>query len=92
MPAVPSEFRRFAIERDDVEAIIQRVGRRTYDCLLVDVEGNWTRAVFPSEEEAERACIELGIRVHDGWADPRLGQRMGRRDHWGDPGGQRRAL
>ena len=89
---VPGDFRRFAILGEDVEAVIQRVGLNTYDCLLIDLDGNWTRAVFPSEETAREACRELGIPVHDGWDDKRLAQRMNRRDHWGEPGGQRRAL
>ncbi|MGH2662878.1 MAG: hypothetical protein ACRDH8_08730 [Actinomycetota bacterium] len=89
---VPSEFRDFAILGRDVEAVIQRCGLNTYDCVLIDVEGNWTRAVFPAKEVAEEACRYLEIPAHDGWDDPRLAQRMNRRDHWGEPGGQRRAL
>jgi len=89
---VRSEFRRFAITGNDVEAVIQRIGRGTWDCVLIDVDGNWTREVLPSKEAAEEACRSLGIRFHDGWeSDPRMAQRMNRRDHWGDPGGQRRA-
>jgi hypothetical protein len=88
----PGIFREFAQLRPDVEAVIQRCGRNTVDCLLIDVEGNWVRAVFPSKEVAEAVCRDLEIRYHDGWSDPRMVQRMNRRDHWGDPGGQRRAL
>jgi hypothetical protein len=77
---------------EDVEAVIQRIGKDTWDCLLIDVHGNWTRAVVPSREIAEEMCRELGVPVHDGWDDKRLAQRMNRRDHWGEPGGQRRAL
>jgi hypothetical protein len=88
----PGSFRQFALVRNDVEAVIQRCGRSTFDCLLVDVEGNWTRAVFPSREVAEAVCRDLGIATHDGWSDPRMVKRINRRDHWGDPGGQRRAL
>jgi hypothetical protein len=88
----PGDFRRFAMLGEDVEALIQRCGLNTVDCLLIDVEGNWTRAVFPSKEAAEEACRELQVPVHDGWDDPRLARRMNRRDHWGEPGGQRRAL
>jgi hypothetical protein len=88
----PGDFRRFAILRNDVEAVIQRCGKNTVDCLLIDVEGNWTRAVFPSREVAEEICRKLEIPYHDGWSDPRMAQRMNRRDHWGEPGGQRRAL
>jgi hypothetical protein len=77
---------------NDVEAVIQRCGVDTYDCVLIDVEGNWLRAVFTSREAAEDACTQLGIRFHHGWEEPRMAQRMNRRDHWGEPGGQRRAL
>ena len=89
---VPGDFRKFAMMHPDAEAVIQRCGRDTFDCILVDVEGNWTRGVFPSREEAHAACDALEIRAHDDWEDPRMAQRMNRRDHWGDPGGQRRAL
>jgi hypothetical protein len=88
----PGSFREFALLRNDVEAVIQRCGRNTWDCVLVDVEGNWTRAVFPSREVAEAVCRDLEIPYQDGWSEPRMVQRMNRRDHWGDPGGQRRAL
>jgi hypothetical protein len=89
---LPGDFREFAMLHQDVEAVIQRVGLNTFDCVLIDVDGNWTRAVFPSKEVAEEACRQLEIRAHDGWDDPRMAQRMNRRDHWGEPGGQRRAL
>jgi hypothetical protein len=89
---VPGDVRSFAMLREDVEAVIQRCGLNTVDCVLIDVEGNWTRAVFPSREVAEEACRDLGVPFHHGWDDHRLAQRMNRRDHWGDPGGQRRAL
>jgi hypothetical protein len=92
-PLNPSaDFRDFALLRMDVEAVLQRVGRNTWDCVLIDVEGNWTRGVFPSKEVAQAVCADLGIRTHDGWTDPRMQQRMNRRDHWGEPGGQRRAV
>jgi hypothetical protein len=89
---LPGDFREFAMLHQDVEAVIQRVGLNTFDCVLIDVDGNWTRAVFPSKEVAEEACRQLEIRAHDGWDDPRMAQRMNRRNHWGEPGGQRRAL
>jgi hypothetical protein len=89
---VPDDFRRLAMLGNDVEAVIQRCGLNTVDCILIDVDGNWTRSVFPSKEVAEEACRQLGIRTHDGWQEDRLVKRMNRRDHWGDPGGQRRAL
>ncbi|HEX9890955.1 MAG TPA: hypothetical protein VGB28_02710 [Actinomycetota bacterium] len=91
-PLTPSaDVRDFARLRTDVEAVVQRVGRNTWDCVLIDVHGNWTRAVFPSKEVALKVCEDLGVRTTEGW-DARLQQRMNRRDHWGDPGGQRRAV
>jgi hypothetical protein len=90
--SMPGDFREFARLRSDVEAVIQRCGLSTWDCVLIDVDGNWTRAVFPSKEVAEVACRDLEIPAHDGWEDVRMVRRMGRRDHWGDPGGQRRAV
>jgi hypothetical protein len=89
---LPGDFRRFAMLRPDVEAVIQRCGLHTWDCVLIDVEGNWTRAVFASKEDAEDACEAYDIPTHAGWDEPRMAQRMNRRDHWGEPGGQRRAL
>ncbi len=88
----PRELRDFAKLRRDVEGVVQRCGRETFDLLLIDVEGNWTRAVVASEEEAQAMARDLGVRLHMGWDDPRLARRMNRRDHWGEPGGQRRAL
>lgn len=89
---VPSDVRRFVMLRPDVEAVVQRCGLNTWDCVLVDVQGNWTRAVFPSQAVAEEACRDLEVPIHHGWDDPRMARRMGRRDHWGESGGQRRAL
>lgn len=88
----PAGFQRFAILHEDVEAVIQRCGLNTVDCVLIDVDGNWTRGVFPSAEAAEEVCRDLEIPIHHGWEDPRMAKRMNRRDHWGEPGGQRRAL
>jgi len=74
------------------EAVLQNVGRRTWDLLVIDVDGTWVRDVFASAEDAEAACRELGIRVHHGWEDPRMARRMNARDHWNTRGRQRRAL
>ncbi|HYH28633.1 MAG TPA: hypothetical protein VEA19_07660 [Actinomycetota bacterium] len=86
----PADWRKFALLRSGVEAVIQRVGRNTWDAILIDTEGNWTRAVFPSKTVAQEACRKLEVPINEGW-DPRMQQRMNRRDHWGDPGGQKRA-
>jgi hypothetical protein len=89
---VPTTLREFVKLRPEVEAVLQHVGRETWDLVLVDVEGNWVREVFDGDAAAEAACRDLGIRMHRGWSDPRMARRMRRRDHWNVPGGQRRAL
>jgi hypothetical protein len=87
----PVELRRFVALRTDVEAVLQRCGRDTYDLLLIDGQGNWTRWVFTSEEAAKGAAQDLEVPLHEGW-DERMSRRMNRRDHWNVPGGQKRAL
>src|SRR5215210_6174915 len=62
---VPVEVERFTILHQDVEAVIQRCGLNTFDCVFIDVQGNWTRAVFPSREAAEEACRDLEVPAHD---------------------------
>ena len=85
------ELKAFAAGRSDVQAVLQRVGRGTFDLVVVDGEGNWTRAVFEREDEASAAAAELGAPVAEGWTED-LARRMNRRDHWNEPGGQKRAL
>jgi hypothetical protein len=87
----PSELRQFVTYRQDVEALLQRCGVDTFDLLLIDLEGNWTRWVFASEEEAVAVADNLGVPLHRGW-DDRMTRRMNKRDHWNEPGGQKRAL
>jgi hypothetical protein len=87
-----AELRRFVEGREGLDAVIQRIGLETWDLLVIDGEGNWTREVFTSEEECKAAADTLGVRVHEGWDDEAIAKRMNRRDHWNDPGGQRRAL
>lgn len=87
----PSALREFAKLRPEVEAVLQHVGRGTWDLVLVDVTGLWVRDEFETEEAAEAACRELGLRLHRGWDDPRMGRRMNARDHWNTSDGQRRA-
>ncbi|MGH2572815.1 MAG: hypothetical protein ACRDGU_04955 [Actinomycetota bacterium] len=88
---VPSDLRKFAMLRQGVEAVLQRCGLDTFDLLLIDVQGNWTRGVFPSKEIAEAVAGDLDVPLHHGW-DDRMARRMSRRDHWNEPGGQRRGL
>lgn len=88
----PNTLRDFTKMHRQVEAVLQHVGLRTWDLLLVDVDGAWVRDEVESEEAAETVCRELGVRMHRGWEDARLVRRMNARDHWGRPGGQRRGL
>jgi hypothetical protein len=88
----PNALRDFVKLRPEVEAVLQHVGLLTWDLLLIDATGLWVRDEFESEEAAETACRELGIRLHRGWDEPRLERRMSARDHWNTPDGQRRAL
>lgn len=87
----PNALREFAKLRPEVEAVLQHVGLRTWDLVLIDATGLWVRDEFESEEAAEDTCRELAVRLHRGW-DPRLQRRMGARDHWNTPDGQRRGL
>lgn len=89
--ALAPEVRKFVLLHMDVEAVLQRCGLRTYDLVFIDGEGNWTRSIFPSEEAAQAAAEVLDVPVHKGWND-RMTKRMNKRDHWNEPGGQRRAL
>jgi len=89
---IPDDVRSFASSHDKVDAVVQRIGRETWDLVLIDGEGNWTRMVTTSKEAAEAAAKELGTELHDGWDADELAKRMNRRDHWNTPGGQRRAV
>ncbi len=88
----PGELRRFVTLHADVEAVAQRCGADTFDLVLVDLEGAWTRWVFPSQEAAEWVAGDLGVPLHHGWDDERLTLRMNRGDPWNTPSGRRRAL
>jgi hypothetical protein len=88
---IPIELRTFKLQRPDVEAVVQRCGLNTCDLLLIDVDGNWTRWVFTSEETAVTVADALELPLHRSW-DDRMVKRMNKRDHWNEPGGQRRAL
>ena len=92
MKATPARLREFVKMRPETEAVIQHVGLGTWDVVLIDVDGIWIREEFVSQEAAQEACVSLGIRAHEGWSESRMVRRMDARDHWGAPGGQRRAL
>jgi hypothetical protein len=88
---IPRELRSFAQLRPDVEAVLQRCGIGTYDLLLIDSRGVWTRWVFTSEEDAVGTAQALDVPLHTGWND-RMVRRMQRADPWNTPEGRRRAL
>jgi hypothetical protein len=85
------EARRFAASRGGVDAVIQRIGRDTWDLILIAADGAWDRWVCGSDAEARGAAEAAGASVHEGWTDE-LSQRLTRRDEWRAPGGTRRAL
>jgi len=89
---VPYHLAEFVKLHRQVEAVIQHVGRDTWDLLLVDVTGLWDRDEFASEEAAVATGAALGIPVHRDWSDARLARRMNARDQWNTPDGRRRAL
>ena len=88
----PNALRDFVKLHPEVEGVLQHVGLRTWDLVLVDATGLWVRDEFDNREAAESACRELGIRMHEGWDDVRIARRMGARNQWTSPDGQRRAL
>ncbi|MEX0990703.1 MAG: hypothetical protein WD004_00310 [Actinomycetota bacterium] len=88
---VPSSLRKFVMLQPEVEGVLQRIGHGMWDLVVIDVDGDWTRWVFPSAEMAKDAGERLDIKVHEGW-DPRMTRRMNSFDAWGTPGAKRRAL
>jgi hypothetical protein len=88
----PNRLRDFVIRHPDVEGVLQHVGLRTWDLVLIDLTGLWIREEVHSRDRAEEVCRDLRIQLNDGWDDPRLARRMAGRDHWRSPDGQRRAL
>jgi hypothetical protein len=87
-----NRLRDFVGRHREVEAVVQHVGLRTWDLLLIDVTGLWIREEVHSEEQAAAVCRDLRVRLNRGWDEPRLARRMAKRDHWNTPDGQRRAL
>ncbi len=81
----PSELREFVKLHPEVEGVLQRVGLRTFDLVLADVEGAWLHHVVASEEAAEALCRDLGIRLSSGWGDPRMARRLAGSDRWNRP-------
>ena len=91
MTAVPKDLGRFLEGRADVEAVLQRVGHRTFDVVFVDAAGDWTHWVVESEEAAAELAQSAGVPLRHEWTDA-LSRRVNDRDPWSDPKGQHRAL
>lgn len=90
--SVPEKLERFARLGNDVIGVLQRVGAGTYDLLLIDAEGNWERAVVPTEAAARDFCEATQTPLHDGWDDPAIAQRVNSLDAWAGDGAKRRAI
>lgn len=90
--SVPGHLSEFVKLHRQVEGVVQHAGLANWDLLLVDVTGLWDRDEFPTRDAAEAAGRQLGIRLHEGWDDPRIARRMNVRDHWNAADGQHRAL
>jgi hypothetical protein len=90
--SIPSKIERFARDAPDVRAVLQRVGAGTYDLVLIDADGNWERAVVPTEAEARAFVAAIKVPLHEGWEDPALAQRINGLDAWANPAAKRRAL
>jgi len=91
MTAVPKDLGRFLEGHADVEAVLQRVGQRTFDVVFVDGAGDWTHWVVESEEAAKDLARAAGVSLRHEWTDA-LSRRVNDRDPWSDPMGQHRAL
>ena len=89
---IPDDVRRFATGRQGVDGVVQRIGLDTWDLLLIDGDGDWTRMVTTSKEAAEASAKALGATLHDGWDADELAKRMNRHDDWATSGGRHRAV
>ena len=85
------DAKRFAEVHGPLDAVLQRVGRRTFELILIDSRGEWIPTVFDSEEVARAAAGELGATLHEGWSED-LAHRVGGRDAWASVDARRRAL
>ena len=54
----------------EVEAVLQHVGRRTWDVVLIDLEGSWVRDGSKTWRRPRRSG---SIRMHRSWEDPQDG-------------------
>lgn len=70
-----AEALQFVKTREDVEAVVERIGYRTSHLILVASDGEWLRFVLPSVESAKRIAKGLKVEAHDGWPDS-LRQRV----------------
>jgi hypothetical protein len=69
MPAPSDEAATFAEGHPGSEAIVQRIGARSAQVILVAPGGEWLRVVVASVEEGRALCERLAVPDHDGWSD-----------------------
>ena len=62
---VPADLRKFAAGHEGVDAVIQRIGADTWDLLLIDGEGNWTRAVYLTKEQCRQVAAHGSAHQND---------------------------
>lgn len=55
-----------AVKGEGTEAVVVRIGMNDAQLVLVGPEGDWTRWVYHSEEEAKEIADSLGVPVHVG--------------------------
>ena len=64
-----TEALEFVKTREDVEAVIERIGYHTTQVILVAVNGEWLRFVVSSPEIAQRIAKGLKVEAHEGWPE-----------------------
>ncbi|HVF11761.1 MAG TPA: hypothetical protein VNA87_01610 [Actinomycetota bacterium] len=73
VPETPFDF---VASREDVKAVIGRIGLNNTQVILVARDGEWLRYVVPTVEDAQDMCERLKVESSDGYTDE-IRQRMG---------------
>lgn len=73
VPETPLDF---VSSREDVKAVIGRIGINNTQVILVAKDGEWLRYVVPTIEDAKDMCERLKVESSDGYTDE-IRQRMG---------------
>ncbi len=67
-----------AVKGEGTEAVVIRIGMNDAQLVLVGPEGEWTRWVYHSVDEAREVAADLGVPVHDGAYPEELRVRINR--------------